>query len=87
MCPVLGHLRQRQSLAVGRVGRPSWLDQTQTTFAPYAQGAYQNYIDPTLPNWAKAYYGTNLPRLMEVKKSYDPDNVFHFTQSIPLPSH
>ena len=63
----------------------SWLDATQTTFAPYAHGAYQNYIDPTLPNWAEAYYGTNLPRLSRVKSRYDPDDLFHFAQSIPLP--
>jgi FAD/FMN-containing dehydrogenase len=61
-----------------------WLEQTQTAFAPYARGSYQNYIDPTLPNWAQAYYGTNLPRLMKVKGTYDPDDVFHFAQSIPL---
>jgi FAD/FMN-containing dehydrogenase len=64
----------------------SWLDQTQASFAPYAQGAYQNYIDPTLPDWAEAYYGTNLPRLREVKGVYDADDVFHFAQSIPLPA-
>jgi FAD/FMN-containing dehydrogenase len=61
-----------------------WLDQTQASFAPYAQGAYQNYIDPTLSDWAEAYYGTNLPRLMEVKGVYDPEDAFHFAQSIPL---
>jgi hypothetical protein len=61
----------------------NWLTQTQSSFAPYAQGSYQNYIDPTLPNWAQAYYGDNLSRLMQVKKTYDPDNVFHFAQSIP----
>jgi hypothetical protein len=66
-------------------GARSWLDETQGTFAPYAQGSYQNYIDPTLPDWAQAYYGVNLPRLMGVKKSYDPDDVFRFAQSIPLP--
>jgi hypothetical protein len=64
----------------------SWLDQTQASFAPYAQGAYQNYIDPTLPDWAEAYYGTNLPRLRQVKGVYDADDVFHFAQSIPLPA-
>ena len=64
----------------------SWLEQTQSRFAPYAQGAYQNYIDPTLPNWAEAYYGTNLPRLRKVKGVYDADDVFHFAQSIPLPA-
>jgi hypothetical protein len=61
-----------------------WLEQTQTTFAPYAQGSYQNYIDPTLTDWAQAYYGSNLPRLMGVKGKYDPDDIFHFAQSIPL---
>jgi FAD/FMN-containing dehydrogenase len=64
----------------------TWLDQTQSSFAPYAQGAYQNYIDPTLSDWAEAYYGTNLPRLRTVKGVYDPDDVFHFAQSIPLPA-
>jgi FAD/FMN-containing dehydrogenase len=64
----------------------NWLDQTQASFAPYAQGAYQNYIDPTLSGWAEAYYGANLPRLSKVKGTYDADDVFHFAQSIPLPA-
>jgi hypothetical protein len=65
----------------------NWLAQTQASFAPYAQGAYQNYIDPTLSDWAEAYYGANLSRLRQVKGVYDPENVFHFAQSIPLPAH
>ncbi len=68
------------SLAAAR----TWLTQTQTTFAQFTSGAYQNYIDPSLPDWATAYYGTNLPRLRSIKRAQDPDDVFHFAQSIPL---
>jgi FAD/FMN-containing dehydrogenase len=61
----------------------AWLRQTQQQLAPYSHGAYQNYIDPTLSDWKQEYYGSNLPRLVDVKRSYDPDDVFHFAQSIP----
>jgi len=45
--------------------------------------SYQNYVDGTLPNYLQRYYGSNLKKLMEVKRSYDPKNYFHFPQSIP----
>ena len=61
----------------------AWLDNLHHLFAPATQGSYQNYIDPTLTDWQEAYYGTNLPRLRQVKQKYDPDRVFHFGQSIP----
>lgn len=44
--------------------------------------AYQNYIERDMP--IEAYYGKELPRLKQVKKQTDPDNVFSFPQSIPL---
>ena len=46
--------------------------------------AYQNFIDPSLPNWQTAYYGENLPRLMQSKLDWDPDNAFTFAQSVPV---
>ncbi len=69
--------------AAAEQGR-SWLAHFASTVSRYVDGsAYQNYIDPTLVDWPKAYYGANLGRLVRVKATYDPDDVFHFAQSIP----
>lgn len=62
----------------------AWLDSWYSTMVPHMDGsAYQNYIDAALPDWARAYYGDNLARLMRIKTTWDPDNAFHFAQSIP----
>jgi hypothetical protein len=39
-------------------------------------GSYYNFPDPGLENHATAYWGNNLPRLMQVKSHYDPQRVF-----------
>ncbi|GAA2041545.1 FAD-binding oxidoreductase [Catenulispora yoronensis] len=41
-----------------------------------ADGGYVNYLDPTLPDWLKQYYGGNASRLLDVARRYDPDRVF-----------
>jgi hypothetical protein len=52
---------------------------------PYLPGAaYVNYCDLDLQNFADAYWSANLPRLSTVKKVYDPDNLFHHAQSVPV---
>ena len=44
--------------------------------------AYQNYTDPHLKGWKRAYYGENYDRLVDVKTKYDPDNRLRFRQGI-----
>lgn len=64
-----------------------WLDDLYEAMAPYASSSsYQNFSDPSLEDWPRAYYGANYPRLAEIKRRYDPDNFFRFEQSIrPAP--
>lgn len=45
-------------------------------------GAYINYIDPNQVDWAAASYGANLPRLQSVAKTFDPTNLFGFSQGV-----
>ena len=60
----------------------AWIRDLRAAMAPYTTGAYVNYVDADLPDWERAYYGTNLPRLEQVKKDYDPDDVFNGPQTI-----
>jgi hypothetical protein len=52
---------------------------------PFVSGeCYVNYCDLDLTNWAQAYWGANLPRLKQIKKAFDPNNVFQHAQSVPV---
>ena len=62
----------------------TWQDRSWRLAHPYASGGvYVNFPDPALTNWAAAYHGTNYPALVKVKRTYDPEEFFHFPQSVP----
>ncbi|WP_246502427.1 FAD-binding oxidoreductase [Nonomuraea muscovyensis] len=61
----------------------AWLCRSWARLSPWASGAvYPNYPDADLEDWASAYYGSNLPRLREVKAAHDPEGLFRHAQSL-----
>ncbi|WIG99146.1 FAD-binding oxidoreductase [Myxococcus sp. SDU36] len=60
-----------------------WVDASWGLVRPQTQaGVYSGYADRRLEGWRRAYYGESLSRLQEVKRKYDPDNVFRHAQSL-----
>lgn len=59
-----------------------WAEGIRKALLPNTFGQYVNYPNVFDPNWAQAYYGSNLNTLRRIKRKYDPDNVFRFAQSI-----
>lgn len=43
---------------------------------------YQNTVDSRLTDWRGAYYAENYPRLVRLKRRYDPHRLFRFPQAI-----
>ncbi len=62
-----------------------WFNEFHEAMGAFASDeSYQNFIDPYLNDPLQAYYAENLPRLIQVKSTWDPDNVFRYPQSIPV---
>lgn len=45
-------------------------------------GSYLNEAAVDEPNWKEEFYGEQYPRLLEIKKKYDPHGVFYATTAI-----
>jgi hypothetical protein len=63
-----------------------WARQAYDAMQPFiGDRRYVNYLDDDdiVEASLVAVYGPNLPRLRQVKKKYDPDNVFRLNLNIP----
>jgi FAD/FMN-containing dehydrogenase len=62
----------------------AWTRETYHAFRPFfAEGRWLNYLDADDADDAvRAAYGPNYTRLAEVKRRYDPDNLFHLNHNI-----
>jgi FAD/FMN-containing dehydrogenase len=61
----------------------AWARKFFQASAPYASaGAYVNFMTEEEGDRVAAAYGSNYDRLIQVKKQYDPENIFHLNQNI-----
>ena len=61
----------------------TWHNKIFEQLKAYAGGrVYANYMSTAGGANAKSVFGSNFPRLKQVKKKYDPSNVFHLNQNI-----
>jgi FAD/FMN-containing dehydrogenase len=60
-----------------------WADDLWNAMQPFSSGAvYVNYLGSEGEGRVKAAYGTNYPRLVRIKRKYDPTNLFRVNQNV-----
>ena len=60
-----------------------WVRDYSDAMAPHSEaGGYINFMDDDDQDRARANYGGNYERLVDVKRTYDPDNLFRVNQNI-----
>lgn len=59
-----------------------WVKINFKTIEEMTEGSFVNFPLDELNNYENEYYGKNIKRLKEIKKKYDPYNVFNYPQVI-----
>ena len=60
-----------------------WVRDYSSAIAPHSlAGGYVNFMSEDDGGRVRANYGSNYERLVQIKKRYDPDNLFHVNQNI-----
>jgi FAD/FMN-containing dehydrogenase len=61
----------------------AWTRETHAAFAPHlSERRWLNYLGDDQDDAVRAAYGPNYDRLVEVKRQYDPENVFRHNHNI-----
>jgi FAD/FMN-containing dehydrogenase len=67
-----------------RERRQAWVDGLAAALQQDDEGAYVNFLGDDGPEWVRrAYPGSTWDRLVEVKRRYDPGNLFRRNHNIP----
>jgi FAD/FMN-containing dehydrogenase len=60
-----------------------WVRAFQAALLPHTpKGVYINFLGEEGEEQVRASYGVNYERLVSLKNTYDPDNIFKFNQNI-----
>ena len=59
-----------------------WVKALREKLQPFGHGAYVNSLSETSDELARAVYGPNFARLVDIKKKYDPTNVLRLNLNI-----
>lgn len=64
-------------------GNIAWVRKTYDVLRPHSSGApYLNYLGAEGTDQVRAAYGNSYDRLAELKRKYDPDNLFRINQNV-----
>ena len=66
-------------------GVRQWVASSRLRLDNWTKGAYVGYLDDDIEKPPLKYYGDRLSKLAEIKKKYDPDNVFFFNERHNVP--
>lgn len=61
-----------------------WVKKNFKFIRTLTDGSFVNFPLDELDNYEKEYYGDNITKLRDIKKKYDPNNVFNYPQSIMI---
>src|SRR6516164_6970950 len=80
-------MRIRAGVSRLRIRPAAWARQLFEATAPYASGSvYINFMPDDENDRVEKAYGPNYRRLTEIKRRYDPNNLFRVNQNIaPAP--